>query len=144
MGMTPLEGLVMGTRSGDVDPGIFGFLDRAKGLTVADIEKALYEDSGLKALAGSSDMRDIERRATDGDEAAQRAIELYAYRAKKYVGAYAAAMGGLDTIVFTGGIGENSPSMRRRICDGLEFLGLRIDHERNATVDLSGYAAPQI
>ena len=144
MGMTPLEGLVMGTRSGDVDPGAFGFLAREFGLSVQEIEKALYDESGLKGLAGSSDMRDIEDRAAKGDPEAQLAIEIYAYRARKYVGAYAAAMGGLDVIVFTGGIGENSPSMRRRICDGLDFMGLQLDHDRNMAVDLSAGAAPQI
>ncbi|MBL0935428.1 MAG: acetate/propionate family kinase [Rhizobiaceae bacterium] len=144
MGMTPLEGLVMGTRSGDVDPGMFGFLDRSMGLTIQEIEKVLYEESGLKALAGSSDMRDIEDQAAAGDDAARQAIELYAYRARKYVGAYAAAMGGLDVLVFTGGIGENSSSMRRRICDGLGFLGLQIDADRNAAVRLEHYVAPQI
>lgn len=144
MGLTPLEGLVMGTRSGDVDPGAFGFLARQLGLTIDQIEAALYHDSGLKALTGSSDMRDVEARAAAGDAAAQGAITLYAYRARKYIGAYAAAMGGLDAVVFTGGIGENSASMRRRICDGLEFMGLRLDHDRNLTVDLADRAAPQI
>lgn len=144
MGMTPLEGLVMGTRSGDVDPGLFGFLSRRHGLSIAEIEDALYSESGLKGLTGSSDMRDIESRAGEGDADAQLAIELYAYRARKYIGAYAAAMGGLDAVVFTGGIGENSPSMRRRICDGLEFMGLRLDLDRNQRVELANNAAPQI
>jgi acetate kinase len=144
MGITPLEGLVMGTRSGDLDPGAFGFLARQLSLSVADIETALYNDSGLKGLAGSSDMRDIEDRAAAGDAQAQLAIEIYAYRARKYVGAYAAAMGGIDALVFTGGIGENSASMRRRICDGLAFMGLQLDLDRNAAPDLSGRAAPQI
>jgi acetate kinase len=144
MGMTPLEGLVMGTRSGDVDPGAFGFLERTFGLSAADIEEALYNESGLKGLAGSSDMRDLEDMAAKGDPRAQLAIEIYAYRARKYVGAYAAAMGGLDAVVFTGGIGENSPSMRRRICDGLDFMGLQLDHDRNQALELAGYAAPQI
>jgi acetate kinase len=144
MGMTPLEGLVMGTRSGDVDPGLFGFLSRQHGLSIAEIEEALYSESGLKGLAGSSDMRDVENRAAAGDADAQLAIELFAYRARKYIGAYAAAMGGLDAVVFTGGIGENSPSMRRRICDGLEFMGLQLDHDRNQFVELANHAAPQI
>ncbi|MCB1368188.1 MAG: acetate/propionate family kinase [Rhodobacteraceae bacterium] len=144
MGMTPLEGLVMGTRSGDVDPGLFGFLSRQHGRSIAEIEDALYSESGLKGLTGSSDMRDIEARAGDGDADAQLAVEIYAYRARKYIGAYAAAMGGLDAVVFTGGIGENSPSMRRRICDGLEFMGLRLDLDRNQKVDLANRAAPQI
>lgn len=144
MGMTPLEGLVMGTRSGDVDPGLFGFMSRQQGLSIKEIEDALYSEGGLKGLTGSSDMRDIEKRAADGDTEAQLAIDLYAYRARKYIGAYAAAMGGLDAVIFTGGIGENSPSMRRRICDGLEFMGLKVDHDRNQSVALADYAAPQI
>ncbi|MDB5525883.1 MAG: acetate kinase [Rhizobium sp.] len=144
MGMTPLEGLVMGTRSGDVDPGLFGFLSRQLGLSVDKVEAALYSESGLKGLTGSSDMRDVEDRASRGDANAQLAIEMFAYRVRKYIGAYAAAMGGLDAVVFTGGIGENSPSMRRRICDGLEFMGLRLDHDRNQCVELANHAAPQI
>ncbi len=144
MGLTPLEGLVMGTRSGDVDPGAFGYLARQLGLTIEAIETALYNDSGLKGLTGSSDMRDVEDRAAAGDAKAQLAINLYAYRARKYVGAYAAAMGGVDAVVFTGGIGENSASMRRRICDGLDFMGLRLDHDHNAAVRLADRAAPQI
>lgn len=144
MGLTPLEGLVMGTRSGDVDPGAFGFLSRQLGLTVEQIESALYNDSGLKGLTGSSDMRDVEERAAKGDADAQLAINIFAYRARKYIGAYAAAMGGLDAVVFTGGIGENSPSMRRRICDGLDFMGLQLDLDRNQAIDLTNHAAPQI
>ncbi len=144
MGLTPLEGLVMGTRSGDLDPGFAGFLSRQFGLSIADIEHALYNESGLKALAGSSDMRDLEEMAAKGDPDAQLAIEIYAYRVRKYVGAYAAAMGGLDAVVFTGGIGENSPSMRRRVIDGLDFMGLVLDHDRNQAVKLANHAAPQI
>jgi len=144
MGMTPLEGLVMGTRSGDVDPGLFGFLSRQFGLTSSEVEDALYSDSGLEGLTGSSDMRSVEQRAAAGDADAQLAIEIFAYRARKYIGAYAAAMGGLDAIVFTGGIGENSASMRRRICDGLEFMGVRLDDDRNTRVELANHAAPQI
>lgn len=144
MGLTPLEGLVMGTRSGDVDPGLFGFLSRQLGLDIEQIEAALYNDSGLEGLTGSSDMRDVEDRAAKGDADAQLAINIFAYRARKYIGAYAAAMGGLDAVVFTGGIGENSPSMRRRICDGLDFMGLQLDLDRNQAIDLAGHAAPQI
>jgi acetate kinase len=144
MGLTPLEGLVMGTRSGDVDPGLFGFLSRELGLGVEAVEAALYNESGLKALTGGADMRDAEDRAAAGDAAAQLAIEIYAYRARKYIGAYAAAMGGMDALVFTGGIGENSASMRRRICDGLEFMGVTLDHDRNGRLDLSGRAAPEL
>src|SRR5690606_11191059 len=137
-------GLVTGTRSGDIDPGAFGYLHRELGLSIPEIEAALYNDSGLKALTGSSDMRDVEHRDAEGDHAAQLAIEIYAYRARKYIGAYAAAMGGLDALVFTGGIGENSASMRRRICDGLEFMGVTLDLDRNQHVDLADRAAPEL
>lgn len=144
MGLTPLEGLVMGTRAGDVDPGAFGFLSRQLRLSIDQIEDALNNDSGLKGLTGSSDMRDVEERAAKGDAAAQLAINIFAYRARKYLGAYAAAMGGLDAVVLTGGIGENSPSMRRRIIDGLDFMGLVLDLDRNQAIDLANHAAPQI
>ena len=144
MGMTPLEGLVMGTRSGDVDPGAFGYLHRTLGLSIDEIERALNNDSGLKGLTGVSDMRDVEARAEAGDADARHAINLYAYRVRKYIGAYTAAMGGCDAIVFTGGIGENSPAMRRRICDGLEFMGLRLDNHRNIALRLTEGEAVQI
>lgn len=145
MGMTALEGLVMGTRSGDVDPGIFAYLKRTLGLSIADIEHALYHDSGLAALSGlGNDMRDIEARAAAGDKKAQLALQVYAYRVRKYIGAYAATMGGVDVLAFTGGIGEHSASMRRRICSGFEFLGLAFDDDRNASVHLTGAEAPQI
>lgn len=145
MGMTPLEGLVMGTRSGDVDPGLFSFLKRELGLSIEEIEQQLYHASGLKALSGiSHDMREIERRAAEGDANCQLAINVYAYRVRKYIGAYAAAMGGVDVVAFTGGIGENSASMRRRVCDKFGFLGLYLDEEKNAQVKLRGYEAPQI
>lgn len=140
MGMTPLEGLVMGSRSGDVDPGLFSFLGRRLGLDAAAIEQQLNDASGLLALAGSNDLRDIELRAAEGDPDAQLAIRLYAYRVRKYIGAYAAALGGLDAVIFTGGIGENSADMRRRICERLEFLGLYLDEERNRAPDLGGFA----
>lgn len=144
MGITPLEGLVMGTRSGDVDPGAFGFLNRQLGLSIEDIESALYRESGLLALGSVADMRDIESRAAKGDADAQLAIDVYAWRVRKYIGAYAAIMGGIDALVFTGGIGENSPAMRARICEGLEFLGLTFDPDRNHNVMLDDYAAPRI
>ncbi len=144
MGMTPLEGLVMGTRSGDVDPGMFTYLARELDLTTEEIEKQLYTNSGLKALAGSHDLREVEQKAAEGDADAQLAINVYAYRVRKYIGAYAAAMGGVDAIAFTGGIGENSSSMRRRICDKFEFLGLHLDDDKNQGVHLQGYEAPQV
>lgn len=124
MGMTPLEGLVMGTRCGDVDPGIFVYLKHTLGLTAEQIESALYKESGLAGLSGlGNDLRDIEKQALDGNKKAQLALEIYAYRVKKYIGSYAAAMGGVDVVSFTGGVGENSADMRGRICAGLEFLG---------------------
>ncbi len=144
MGMTPLEGLVMGTRSGDVDPGMLTYLARELGLGMEEIERQLYANSGLKALAGSHDLRAVEQKAAEGDSDAQLAINVYAYRVRKYIGAYAAAMGGLDVIAFTGGIGENSASMRRRICDKFEFLGLHLDDDKNQSVKLTGFEAPQV
>ena len=134
MGMTSLEGLVMGTRSGDVDPGIFAYLKRTLGLSVEQIEDALYKESGLAALSGlGRDMRDIEKQAAEGNKKAQLAIQVYAYRARKYIGAYAAVMGGVDVIAFTGGIGENSPDVRKAICDNLEYLGIEFDKSANSS-----------
>lgn len=145
MGMTPLEGLVMGTRSGDVDPGLFSFLHRQLNLSPEEIEKQLYSNSGLKALSGvGNDMREIEKHAAQGNKDAQLAINVYAYRIRKYIGSYAAAMGGIDVLAFTGGIGENSVSMRRRVCDKFEFLGLYLDEYKNDEIKLAGYEAPQI
>lgn len=145
MGMTSLEGLVMGTRSGDVDPGIFAYLNRTLGLSVEQIETALYKESGLVALSGlGNDMRDIERQAAEGHKNAQLAIQVYAYRARKYIGAYAATMGGVDVIAFTGGIGENSASMRKRICERLDYLGLNFDDDKNISIKLTDSEAPQI
>ncbi len=145
MGMTALEGLVMGSRSGDVDAGMFGYLQRTLGLSIEQIESSLYHEAGLVALSGlGNDMRRIEAAAAEGDADAQLAVNVFAYRARKYIGAYAAAMGGCDVLAFTGGIGENSASMRRRICDRLEFLGLYLDEDRNAALDLENFAAPQI
>lgn len=139
MGMTALEGLVMGTRSGDLDPGIPGFVVRTFGMDPAQVEAALYHDSGLKALSGiGSDLREIEAQASQGHIGARTALQVHAYRVRKYIGAYAAAMGGCDAVAFTGGAGENSPVLRRRILEGLEFLGLRLDDARNASFGASG------
>lgn len=131
MGMTPMEGLVMGSRSGDIDPGAFSFLGREFGLDAAAVEQALNTESGLVALAGTNDMEAIEAQAATGNADAQLTLQLYAYRVRKYIGAYAAAMGGIDAVIFTGGIGENSADMRRRICERLGFLGLWLDVDRN-------------
>lgn len=145
MGMTALEGLVMGTRSGDVDPGLFGFLQREMGLTPQQVEHELYTHSGLAALSGiGNDMRDIHARAAEGDKACQLAVQVYAYRVRKYIAAYAGVMGGVDAIAFTGGIGENSASMRKRICERLDYLGLIFDEDANTSVKLKGSEAPQI
>jgi acetate kinase len=138
MGMTPLEGLVMGTRSGDLDPGVLGVVARAHGLDLAKIETALYRESGLKALSGiGSDLREIEARAREGHADASTALQIHAYRVRKYIGAYAAAMGGLDAVAFTGGAGENSPALRWRILEGMGFLGLRLDARRNESFGVS-------
>jgi acetate kinase len=135
MGMTPLEGLVMGTRSGDVDPGVLLHLMREEGLDVDALDELLNRKSGLKGLSGvSNDMRDIEERAAQGDERCRMALHVYAHRVRKYVGAYAAMLGGVDAIIFTAGIGENSAYIRHRVARRLEFLGARLDEERNRTV----------
>jgi acetate kinase len=135
MGLTPLEGLVMGTRPGDVDPGVILFLMRQLGLSESEVDRVLNKDSGLLGVSGvGNDMRDVLAAAAAGDERCRLAIELYAYRLKKYVGAYAAAMGGLDVLVFTAGIGENSPEIRAAICEGLGFLGIQLDEARNSVV----------
>lgn len=131
MGMTPLEGLVMGSRSGDVDAGILLHLLR-NGYDVDQLDRLLNRESGLLGLSGhSADLRDIEERAAQGDDASRLAINVFAHRVRKYIGAYAAVMGGVDAIVLTGGIGQNSASMRRRILQRLEFLGVVMDEDRN-------------
>ncbi|MEB2310875.1 MAG: acetate/propionate family kinase [Sorangiineae bacterium] len=136
MGMTPLEGLVMGTRAGDLDPGAVLALLRS-GLDVDAVDRILNHESGLAGLGGvGMDLRDIEARAAEGDDRCRLAISVFSHRVKKYVGAYAATMGGLDAIVLTGGIGENSVSMRRRILQRLDFLGLSFDEDRNRSVRL--------
>ena len=132
MGNTPMEGLVMGTRAGDVDAGVLIGLLQSGEYTLDTLNTFLSEYSGLRGLSGiSNDLRDIEQAAADGHDRARMAINVFAHRARKYVGAYAAAMGGIDAIVFTGGIGENSASMRERILQRLEFLGVQLDIDRN-------------
>jgi len=131
MGLTPLEGLVMGTRSGDLDPAVVFYLHREAGLSVDDIDDLLNKRSGMLGLAGANDMREVERRAAAGDDAAVGALDVYCYRIRKYVGAYAAALGRLDALVFTAGIGENSDGVRAAVCQGLEGLGIALDPRRN-------------
>jgi acetate kinase len=134
MGLTPLEGLVMGTRSGDLDPAIIDFIATKEGLTGQEVESLLNKQSGLLGISGlTSDMRELLSEAEEqNDRRARLAIEIFCYRARKYIGAYLAAMNGADAIVFTGGIGENSAEVRARICDGLQWMGLSLDAERNA------------
>ena len=131
MGFTPLEGLVMGTRCGDIDPAIFGFLAHEEGLSLAEVEDLLNARSGLLGLSGRSrDMRDLMELA-GVEPRARLAVEIFCYRARKYLGAYLAALGGADAIVFSGGIGENAPEVRARILEGMEWFGIRIDSARN-------------
>ncbi len=137
MGMTPLEGLVMGTRSGDVDAGILAYLMEKEQLSMEQINALLNKESGLKGLTGVSDMRDIEKRAAEGDESARLAIHIFSHRLRKYIGAYAALMGGVDAIVFTGGIGENSTTIRHRSSQRLDFLGAIINEDKNRDVNLT-------
>lgn len=132
MGYTPLEGLVMGTRSGEIDPAIVPFLMEKENMNAQQIDDYLNRRSGILGISGlSSDFRDLESAANRGDERSQLAIDISAYKVKKYIGGYVAAMGGVDAIIFTAGLGENSPFMRDKICNGLEYLGTRIDPELN-------------
>lgn len=132
MGMTPVEGLVMGTRSGDVDPGLMLYMMRTEKLSRAGLDDLLNHKSGLLGLSGlSADVREIESAATAGDERCELALDVFAYRVTKYIGSYAAAMGGVDAVAFTGGIGEHSGDVRARICRTLGFLGIRLDDDRN-------------
>lgn len=132
MGFTPAAGLVMGTRAGDLDPGLLSFLVRTEGMSPAGFERMVNHESGLLGVSGTSaDIRDLLRREAKDTRAAE-ALALFCYQAKKWIGAYAAALGGLDTLVFAGGIGENSPLIRERICTGLDFLGVKLHRGRNA------------
>ncbi len=132
MGFTPLEGLVMGTRCGEIDPAIIPFLMKKEGMSPEQIDNYLNKKSGVLGLSGiSSDFRDIEDAAKQGNERAQLALDVFAYKVRKYIGGYVAAMGGVDAIVFTAGLGENSIAMRDKICNGLEYLGTRIDPVKN-------------
>jgi acetate kinase len=133
MGLTPLQGLVMGTRSGDIDPAVVFHLHRQAGLDLDAIEDLLTRRAGLLGLAGASDMRELRRRAATGDGDAIEAIDIFCYRVRGYIGAYAAALGRVDAIVFTAGIGENDPRVRAGVCAGLDGFGIRIDPARNET-----------
>jgi acetate kinase len=131
MGMTPLAGLMMGTRCGDLDPGAVLYL-LERGMPMEAVERLLNRDSGLKGVAGANDMRDVLARAEAGDPGAGLALDMYCYRIKQYVGAYYAVLGRLDVLIFTGGIGEHAAPVRRRVCAGLEHLGLCLDEGANA------------
>ncbi|MDX2470553.1 MAG: acetate kinase [SAR324 cluster bacterium] len=131
MGLTPLEGLIMGTRSGDLDPAILGFLVEHTGKSLDQVEKVLNKASGLKGLTGKVDFREICEDAIAGNEAAKLALDMTAYRIKKYIGAYLAITGPLDAIIFTAGIGEHSSQLRAEVCKGLEHLGLELDLTKN-------------
>jgi len=133
MGMTPLEGLVMGTRCGDIDPAIVSFIAAKERLSIHDVEALLNTQSGLLGVSGlTNDMRVLLQELKEHDDHRVRlAIEIFCYRARKYIGAFLASMGGADSVVFTGGIGENSPEIRARICKGLEWAGLRLDDKKN-------------
>ena len=132
MGFTPLEGLVMGTRSGDIDPAVVTYIMSKENLSPAEMDAILNKKSGVLGISGvSSDFRDIEEAENSGNARAKAALDIFAYRVAKYVGSYAAAMNGVDAIVFTAGLGENSSSMRKMICDYLEYLGVSLDAEKN-------------
>jgi len=133
MGLTPLEGLVMGTRSGDLDPAIVNLIATKEGLSLHEVESLLNKQSGLLGISGlTNDMRELQEELTQAEDRRVRlAIEVFCYRARKYIGAFLAATKGTDAIIFTGGIGENSPEIRHRICEGLEWAGLTLDAEKN-------------
>ena len=135
MGLTPLEGVMMGTRSGDIDGGAVAFIQKKLGLDADGISDLLNKKSGVLGISGiSSDMREIDAAAESGDPKAVLALAMYNYRIKKYVGAYAAAMGGVDIVVFTAGVGENQSSMRAEVCRNMEWMGIKLDEEKNKTV----------
>lgn len=132
MGLTPLEGLPMGTRSGDIDPAIVGYIARRTGMNIKDMDSYMNKKSGMLGISGvSSDFRDLGAAAAQGNERAELALKVFAYHVKKYIGAYAAALDGVDAIVFTAGVGENDRGMRERILTGLDYLGVDVDFDYN-------------
>ena len=136
MGFTPLEGLLMGTRSGDLDPSIITYVMGKEGLDIRDMNALLNKHSGLLGVSGeSSDMRELEEAVKAGDKRAINAFDLFNYRIKKYIGSYIAALGGLDALVFTGGIGENSIEVRKAVCSNMEYLGIELDLDKNSNAD---------
>ncbi|WP_068775447.1 acetate/propionate family kinase [Paenibacillus sp. FJAT-26967] len=134
MGLTPLEGMMMGTRSGDLDPAVVTFAMGKEDLTLNEVNSMLNKHSGLQAISGlSSDMREITEAMQEGDKNAKLAFDMYAYRVRKYIGAYAAALNGINILVFTAGVGENSVVLRKAVCEGLTYLGVELDDHRNET-----------
>ena len=135
MGLTPTEGLMMGTRVGDVDPGALVFIGEKEGLSMAQLSEVINKKSGVLGVRGvSSDMREIEEAISQGNERAKLALEMYDYRIKKYVGAFTAAMGGLDLLIFTGGVGENQTTTREYVCEDMQYMGIEIDKTLNAKI----------
>jgi acetate kinase len=135
MGLTPLEGLMMGTRCGEIDPAIVPFLMNHEGLSASEMDTIMNKKSGLLGISGvSSDMREVTAAAKEGNKRAQLALNMYYYRIKKYIGQYAAAMGGVDVVLFTGGVGENHTICRAEVCKGLEFMGIKLDAAKNDSI----------
>jgi acetate kinase len=137
MGLTPMEGLVMGTRSGDIDPGVITYLVRTAGMSIEDIETMLNKRSGVRGLGGEIDFRVLHQRIESGDPAAQLAYDVYIHRLRKYIGAYLAVLGNTDVITFTAGVGENDAKVRRDALSGMAALGVEIDDRRNESSDRS-------
>ncbi len=136
MGFTPLEGLLMGTRSGDIDTSVILYIMAKEGLNYSEANTLLNKHSGLQGISGvSSDMREVIKEMNEGNKKAKLAFDIFCYRIKKYIGSYIAALGGLDALVFTGGIGENSPDVRKAICENLEYLGIEFDKSANSSKD---------
>ena len=141
MGFTPLDGVPMGTRTGSMDPAVVTYLINQKGMTAAEVDSMMNKQSGVQGISGvSSDFRDLSAASAEGNERAQLALDMFTYQVKKYIGSYAAAMGGVDAVVFTAGVGENDAATRAAITDGLEFMGIKVDADKNntrGTVDIS-------
>lgn len=133
LGFGPMNGLIMGTRSGDIDQSVIFYLVKSLGYSIDDVNTMLQKQSGMLGLTGFSDLRDIESNAAQGNKDCQLALDMNAYRIKKYIGSYAAALNGLDAIIFTAGIGENSSNMRKLVCADMEYFGLELDHSKNET-----------
>ena len=132
LGFGPVNGLIMGTRSGDIDQSVIFYMIDHLGYTAQEVSDLLHHKSGMLGLTGYSDLRDIEAQAENGNRECQLALDMNTYRIKKYIGAYAAAMNGLDAVVFTAGIGENSDVIRRMVCRNMDFIGLELDEEKNS------------